>query len=114
MGIYVIDGARTPFGSYGKSLTDVNPTHLGEITALEAIKRANITSADITDVVYGNVIHSSKNAAYVARHTALKAGVPSDVPAMLVNRLCGSGLQAVVSAMQNLRDQEEGIALCGA
>ncbi|MDM5316018.1 thiolase family protein [Fictibacillus sp. b24] len=113
MGIYVIDGARTPFGSYGKSLTDVNPTHLGEITALEAIKRANITSADITDVVYGNVIHSSKNAAYVARHTALKAGVPSDVPAMLVNRLCGSGLQAVVSAMQNLRDQEEGIALCG-
>lgn len=113
MGIYVIDGARTPFGSFGKSLTDVNPTHLGEITALEAIKRANITSADITDVVYGNVIHSSKNAAYVARHTALKAGVPSDVPAMLVNRLCGSGLQAVVSSMQNLRDQEEGIALCG-
>ncbi|MFG6494297.1 thiolase family protein [Fictibacillus sp. UD] len=113
MGIYVIEGARTPFGSYGKSLTDVNPAHLGEITALEAIKRANITSTDITDVVYGNVIHSSKNAAYVARHTALKAGVPSDVPAMLVNRLCGSGLQAVVSAMQNLRDQEEGIALCG-
>lgn len=113
MGIYVIEGARTPFGSYGKSLTDVNPTQLGEITALEAIKRANITSVDITDVVYGNVIHSSKNAAYVARHTALKAGVPSDVPAMLVNRLCGSGLQAVVSAMQNLRDQGEGIALSG-
>ncbi|KZE66320.1 beta-ketoadipyl CoA thiolase [Fictibacillus phosphorivorans] len=113
MGIYVIEGARTPFGSYGKSLTDVNPTQLGEITALEAIKRANITSKDITDVVYGNVIHSSKNAAYVARHTALKAGVPSDVPAMLVNRLCGSGLQAMVSAMQNLRDQGEGIALSG-
>lgn len=113
MAIYIIDGARTPFGSYGKSLTGVSPTDLGEISAGEAIKRANISPADITDVVYGNVIHSSKNAAYVARHTALRAGVPADVPAMLVNRLCGSGLQAVVSATQNLRDQEEGIALSG-
>jgi acetyl-CoA acyltransferase 2 len=113
MAIYIIDGARTPFGSYGKSLTGVSPTDLGEISALEAMKRANISPADITDVVYGNVIHSSKNAAYVARHTALRAGVPADVPAMLVNRLCGSGLQAVVSAMQNLRDLEEGIALSG-
>ncbi|GGB51365.1 thiolase family protein [Fictibacillus barbaricus] len=113
MGMYVIDGARTPFGSYGKSLTDINPTQLGEITAIEAIKRAQLTPGEITDVVYGNVIHSSKNAAYVARHTALKAGVSSDVPAMLVNRLCGSGMQAVVSAIQNLRDHEDGIALCG-
>lgn len=113
MGMYVIDGARTPFGSYGKSLTDINPTQLGEITALEAIKRAQLTPGEITDVVYGNVIHSSKNAAYVARHTALKAGVSSDVPAMLVNRLCGSGMQAVISAIQNLRDHEDGIALCG-
>ncbi|MBY6035611.1 thiolase family protein [Fictibacillus nanhaiensis] len=113
MSIYVIDGARTPFGSFGNSLKDVNPTQLGELTAIEAMKRARVSPEDITDVVYGNVIHSSKNAAYVARHTALKAGVPSDVPAMLVNRLCGSGMQAVVSAMQNLRDYNEGIALCG-
>lgn len=113
MSIYLVDGARTPFGSFGKSLKDMSPTELGEITAIEAIKRANVSPHDITDVVYGNVIHSSKNAAYVARHTALKAGVPSSVPAMLVNRLCGSGMQAVASAMQNLREQEEGIALCG-
>jgi acetyl-CoA C-acetyltransferase len=112
MSIYLVDGARTPFGAFGKSLTDITPTQLGETTAIEAIKRANISPSDITDVVYGNVIHSSKNAAYVARHTALKAGVPASVPAMLVNRLCGSGMQAVVSAMQNLNDQE-GIALCG-
>lgn len=113
MSIYLIDGARTAFGSFGKSLTDISPTQLGETTAVEAMKRANVTPSDVTDVVYGNVIHSSKNAAYVGRHTALKAGVPSSVPAMLVNRLCGSGLQAVVSAMQNLRDHEGGIALCG-
>jgi acetyl-CoA acyltransferase 2 len=113
MSIYLIDGARTAFGSFGKSLTDVTPTQLGEVTAIEAMKRSNVSPDDITDVVYGNVIHSSKNAAYVARHTALKAGVPASVPAMLVNRLCGSGMQAAVSAIQNLRDQGEGIALCG-
>lgn len=113
MSIYLIDGARTAFGSFGKSLTDVTPTQLGEVTAVEAMKRSNVSPDDITDVVYGNVIHSSKNAAYVARHTALKAGVPASIPAMLVNRLCGSGMQAAVSAMQNLRDQGEGIALCG-
>lgn len=113
MSIYLIDGARTAFGSFGKSLTDETPTQLGEVTAIEAMKRSNVSPDDITDVVYGNVIHSSKNAAYVARHTALKAGVPASVPAMLVNRLCGSGMQAAVSAIQNLRDQGEGIALCG-
>jgi acetyl-CoA C-acetyltransferase len=111
--IYLIDGARTPFGSFGKSLKDTNPTDLGVLSANEALKRANVSPEDIQEVVYGNVIHSSKNAAYVARHTALKAGIPADVPAMLVNRLCGSGMQAVVSAIQNLRDLEEGIALCG-
>lgn len=113
MSIYLIDGARTAFGSFGKSLTDETPTQLGEVTAIEAMKRSNVSPDDITDVVYGNVIHSSKNAAYVARHTALKAGVPASVPAMLVNRLCGSGMQAAVSSIQNLRDQGEGIALCG-
>ncbi|WP_396136034.1 thiolase family protein [Bacillus sp. NEB1478] len=113
MSIYLIDGARTPFGSFGKSLKDIQPTELGTVSALEAIKRANVSSEDIQDVVYGNVIHSSKNAAYVARHTALKTGIPAEVPALLVNRLCGSGMQAVVSAVQNLRDSEDGIALCG-
>jgi acetyl-CoA C-acetyltransferase len=113
MSIYLIDGARTPFGSFGKSLKDTQPTELGKVSAMEAIKRANVSPEDIQDVVYGNVIHSSKNAAYVARHTALASGVPAEVPAMLVNRLCGSGMQAVVSAVQNLRDSEDGIALCG-
>jgi acetyl-CoA acyltransferase 2 len=113
MSIYLIEGARTPFGAFGKSLKDVDPTELGVITAKEAMKRSAVSPSDITDVVYGNVIHASKNAAYVARHTALKSGIPHEVPAMLVNRLCGSGLQAVISAMLSLRDQEEGIALCG-
>ncbi|MDR7072625.1 thiolase family protein [Fictibacillus barbaricus] len=113
MSIYIIDGARTPFGTFGKSLKDTQPTELGVASAAEAMKRANILPEDIQDVVFGNVIHSSINAAYVARHTALKSGVPAEVPAMLVNRLCGSGMQAVVSAVQNLRDSEDGIALCG-
>jgi acetyl-CoA C-acetyltransferase len=111
--IYLIEGARTPFGSFGKSLKDIHPTALGEVTAKEAMKKAGISPKDIDDVVYGNVIHSSKNAAYVARHTALNSGVPAEVPAMLVNRLCGSGMQAVISAMQNLQDLDAGIALCG-
>jgi acetyl-CoA acyltransferase 2 len=113
MSIYVIEGARTPFGAFGKSFKNMNPTELGTVSATEAMKRAGVLPTDITDVVFGNVIHASKNAAYVARHTALKAGIPFEVPAMLVNRLCGSGMQAVVSAMLNLKDLEEGIALSG-
>ncbi|SDM79335.1 acetyl-CoA C-acetyltransferase [Fictibacillus solisalsi] len=111
--VFVVEGARTPFGSFGKSLKSVSTIQMGTLTALEAIKRAKIDPAQIGDVVYGNVIHSSIDAAYAARHVALKAGVPDHVPAMLVNRLCGSGLQAVISSALAIQTGDAGLALCG-
>ncbi|MDN4527306.1 thiolase family protein [Fictibacillus fluitans] len=111
--IYVVEGARTPFGSFGKSLKNIPPIQMGTLTAVEAMKRANVDPAQIGDVVYGNVIHSSIDAAYAARHVALKAGVPETVPAMLVNRLCGSGLQAVISSALAIQSGDADLALCG-
>lgn len=111
--VYVLDGARTPFGSFGKSLKAVSATELGRLTAVEAMRRSGVESEGIDQVVYGNVIHSSTNAAYVSRHIALHSGIPIEVPALTVNRLCGSGLQAVVSAAQSLRLGEGETALAG-
>ncbi|WP_026676880.1 thiolase family protein [Fictibacillus gelatini] len=111
--VYMIDGARTAFGSFGKSLKDVATAELGVITAKEAMKRSGVDPQEIGEVVYGNVIHSSRNAPYVARHIALKSGVPIQTPALLVNRLCGSGLQAVISAAITLQHEDAQVALCG-
>lgn len=111
--VYIVDGARTPFGSFGQSLKNVSATELGTITAVEALKRAKVEPEQIDNVVYGNVIHSSTNAAYVPRHIALNAGIPIETPAMAVNRLCGSGLQAVVTAAQNIKLGDSKISLAG-
>lgn len=110
---YILEGARTPFGSFGGSLKDVDPTQLGVIAAKAAIKRSKIDAKDIDLAVIGNVIHSSKNAPYMARHIALKAGMPMESPALAVNRLCGSGLQSVVSAAQSIMLGEGKVALAG-
>lgn len=111
--VFILEGARTAFGSFGQSFKDVSATELGKTTAIEAMKRAKIEPNQIENVVYGNVIHSSTNAAYVPRHVALGAGIPIEIPAMAVNRLCGSGLQAVVSAAQSIQLGEANVALAG-
>lgn len=111
--VYLVDGARTAFGSFGKSLKNVSPLKLGTYTAREALVRSKIDPEDIGDVVYGNVIHSSSDAAYAARHIALQSNIPQSVPAMLVNRLCGSGMQAVISSALSLHMGEAQFALCG-
>lgn len=111
--VYLLDGARTAFGSFGQAFRDVSATELGKVTAVEALKRANVEPSQINQVVYGNVIHSSTSAAYVPRHVALQAGVPIETPVLGVNRLCGSGLQAVVSAAQSIMLDEAEFALAG-
>nr|WP_308216591.1 beta-ketoacyl synthase N-terminal-like domain-containing protein [Pseudalkalibacillus decolorationis] len=111
--VYLLDGARTAFTSFGQSFAGVSSTELGVATAKEALKRANVSPDHIDQVVYGNVIHSSKNAPYVARHVATQAGVPITTSAMLVNRLCGSGLQSVISAAQSIQLGEGDTALVG-
>ncbi|MET3683347.1 acetyl-CoA acetyltransferase family protein [Alkalibacillus flavidus] len=111
--IYILDGARTPFTAFGGSFVDTNAVDLGVVTAEAALERANV-SADIVDhVIYGNVIHTGKNAAYLARHIGLKSGIPERVPALTLNRLCGSGLQSVVSAAQQIALQESDVVLAG-
>ncbi len=111
--VYIIAGARTPVGVLQGSLSDVTATDLGVIAAKGAIERSGVDPQLIDQVVLGNVIQSSKDAIYFARHVALKAGLPIDTPALTVNRLCGSGLQAIVSATQLLQLGEGRIALAG-
>ncbi|GKW46437.1 acetyl-CoA C-acetyltransferase [Planococcus sp. NCCP-2050] len=111
--VYLVDGARTAFTAFGGSFANVEATELGTATAIEALKRANVKAEDIDHVIYGNVIHSSLNAAYLARHIGLKAGVPQEVPALTLNRLCGSGAQAVVSAAQHILLGEADLVLAG-
>jgi acetyl-CoA C-acetyltransferase len=111
--VFILDGARTPFGTMGGSLKDISSIELGKAASVEAVRRAGVEAGDIEHVVFGNVIHSDPNAAYLARHIALKSGVPEHVPALTVNRLCGSGLQAVVSAAQAMLLGEARTSLVG-
>jgi acetyl-CoA acetyltransferase family protein len=111
--IYILEGARTPVGVLQGSLSDVSAIDLGVIAAKGAIERSGVEPHMIDQVVMGNVIQTSKDAIYFARHVALKAGLPIETPALTVNRLCGSGLQAIVSAAQMLQLGEGEIALAG-
>ncbi|HLJ35443.1 MAG TPA: acetyl-CoA C-acyltransferase, partial [Ktedonobacteraceae bacterium] len=111
--IYLIEGARTPVGVLQGSLSDVSAIDLGVVAAKGALERSGVDPKMVDQVVIGNVIQSSKDAIYFARHVALKAGLPIDTPALTVNRLCGSGLQAIVSAAQMLLLGDGQIALAG-
>lgn len=111
--VYILDGARTAFTTFGGSFSTIQADELGKVTAEEAMKRSGVTPEQIDHVVYGNVIHSHTNAAYLARHIGLKAGIPKEVPALTLNRLCGSGTQAVVSAAQMIQLGEAEIVLAG-
>src|SRR5215472_10381283 len=111
--IVVLGGARTPFGTFMGSLRDVSAIELGAIAAGGALADSGVEAGEVDQVVFGNVLQTSKDAIYLARHIALKAGLPIETPALTVNRLCGSGLQAVVSAAQSLLLGEGSIALAG-
>lgn len=111
--VYIVEGARTAFTAFGGSFAAVDAVELGTQTAIEALKRANVQPEQVDHVVYGGVIASNVNAAYLARHIGLKAGVPKEVPALTLNRLCGSGMQSIVTAAQNILLGEADIVLAG-
>jgi acetyl-CoA acetyltransferase family protein len=113
MDIAIVNGARTPMGRYCGKLRDFNAMDLGAIAATEAMKRSGVEPAEIDHVVMGNAQQTSGDAIYGARHVALKAGVPIEVPALTVNRLCGSGMQSVVSAAQMIQLGESRTVLAG-
>jgi acetyl-CoA C-acetyltransferase len=110
---FVIDGARTAFGSFGGCLASVTSHGLGVAAAKGALARSNVDPDKIDNVVMGNVIQSHEGAPYLARHVALDSGVPIETPALTLNRLCGSGLQAVVSVTQSIKLGESEIGLAG-
>ncbi len=111
--VYIIGGARTPFGTFGGSLKDVPAEDLAVTASLAAIKRAGLEGSHIDNVVFGNVVQSSPNAAYFARHVGLRAGTLESTPALTVNRLCGSGLQAAISATESIMLGYSEIGLAG-
>lgn len=110
---FIVDGARTAFGSFGGSLKDVTAHQLGVTAAKGALERSDIDASKVDNVVMGNVIQGHEGAPYLARHVALDAGVPIETPALTLNRLCGSGLQAVVSASQSIKLDESEVGLAG-
>lgn len=111
--VFIVSGARTPVGVLQGSLSDVSAIDLGVIAAKGALERGGVDPQLIDQVVLGNVVQSSRDAAYFARHVALKAGVPIEIPALTVNRLCGSGLEAIVDVAQMLMLGHGNIALAG-
>jgi acetyl-CoA acetyltransferase family protein len=111
--VVVLSGARTPFGVFMGSLKDVSAIELGAIAARGALERSGVDPKEVDQVFFGNVLQTSGDAIYMARHVALKAGAPIETPALTLNRLCGSGLQAVVSGAQALLLGEATFALVG-
>ena len=111
--IYILGGARTPMAEYAGRLKDVSALELGAIAARAALARTDVDPDRVDHVVFGNVLQTSPDAVYGARHIALKAGVPVRVPALTVNRLCGSGIQAAVSAAHMILAGEADIVLTG-
>jgi acetyl-CoA acetyltransferase family protein len=111
--VFVIGGARTPMTDYTGALKDVSALELGAIASRGAFAKTGVKPEWVDHVVFGNVLQTSSDAIYGARHVALKAGVPVEVPALTVNRLCGSGLQAAVSGAQMMQLDEAEIVLTG-
>ena len=98
--VLIVNGARTAIGDYGGSLKDIPPTELGARVVSEALARAKVDPAQVGQCVFGNVIHTEAKDMYLSRVAAVKGGLPHESGALTVNRLCGSGLQAIVSASQ--------------
>src|SRR2546423_5891428 len=111
--VFIIGGARTPMTEYVGALKDISALELGAIASRGAFEKYGVKPEWIDHAVFGNVLQTSADAIYGARHIALKAGVPIDVPALTVNRLCGSGIQAAVSGAQMIQLGEAALVLTG-
>ncbi len=111
--IYFLSGKRTPFGTYGGALKDLSATDLAVESARAALAQAKVAPEDVGHVVYGNVVQTSADAIYLPRHVGLKVGVPVPVPALGVNRLCGSGFQAFVTAAEQMLTGQADCVLAG-
>jgi acetyl-CoA acyltransferase 2 len=111
--VFILGGKRTPMGEYVGALKDISAIELGAIAARGALASTGVGAEEIDHTIFGNALQTSGDAIYGARHVALKAGVPFDRPALTVNRLCGSGIQAIVSGAQMIQLGEARTCLVG-
>lgn len=111
--VFILGGKRTPMGEYVGALKDISAIDLGAIASRAALESTGVAAEDIDHTVFGNALQTSSDAIYGARHVALKAGVPFDRPALTVNRLCGSGIQSIVSGAQMIQLGEARTCLVG-
>ena len=111
--VFVLSAVRTPIGRYGGGLSAVPPCDLAAMVVRESVGRAGVDPGRVGHVVFGNVIHTEKRDMYLSRVAALDGGLPAGTPALTVNRLCGSGLQAIVSAAQAVMLGDCEVAVAG-
>src|SRR5258707_15198659 len=111
--VVFLSGVRTGFGAFGASLKDLPATDLGVAAARHAIQRSGVPASDFGHTVFGNALQTSADAIYMARHVALKAGLPIETPAVTVNRLCGSGFEAITQGAQLIMLGETQVVLAG-
>nr|WP_295969782.1 acetyl-CoA C-acetyltransferase [uncultured Bacillus sp.] len=111
--VVLLEGARTPFAEINGSFREIPAIELGTIASREAIRKAQVDPEEIDHVVFGNVQQSSCDAHFLARHIGLKAGVPVHVPAVTVNRLCGTGIEVILSAARLIQNGEAELVLAG-
>ena len=111
--VVILSAKRTPFGAFGGALAALSATDLGVHAARAALAAAGVAPAEVGHVIFGNVAQTSADAIYLARHVGLRAGVPLEVPALTVNRLCGSGFEAVVQAAMWITTGQAEVVLCG-
>jgi acetyl-CoA acetyltransferase family protein len=111
--VVFLSAARTGMGTFGGSLKDLSATDLGVVAAKGALEQAGVPADAVDQVVFGNALQTSADAIYLARHVGLRAGLPLEVPALTLNRLCGSGFQSIVSGAMEILLGEAEVALCG-
>src|SRR5881409_3863632 len=111
--VVFLSGVRTGFGTFGGTLKDLSAIELGAVAARHALERSGIAPAEVGHVVFGNALQTSADAIYCARHIGLKAGLPIEVPAVTVNRLCGSGFEAITQGAQLILLGEAQVVLAG-
>jgi len=109
----ILDGARTAFGNFGGSLKDIGSTELSVHASKSAIEKSKINPKDIEETIIGNVVPSEKNSIYLSRHVGLKLGLPVETPALTINRLCGSGMEAIILGAKKIYLQEANLVLVG-
>ena len=111
--VVFLSGRRTPFGTFGGTLKDFTATDLGVHASKSALETAGVAPEQVGQVIFGNALQTSADAIYLARHVGLRSGVPQEAPALTLNRLCGSGFQAIASGAEQILLGETDVVLCG-